>query len=284
MNGFINLYKPSGMSSAYALTLIKRRFKGEKIGHMGTLDPLASGVLPVAFGKSTRLFDYLLDKTKIYKANFTFSYETDTLDRGGKIIKENGLIPTQSEIEGVLPSLTGSVEQLPPIYSAKNVNGKRSYELARQGIEVELKPKTVYIKDIKLTQKIDETTYEFIIECKGGTYIRSICRDLAYNLNTYATMTSLERLESGIFTKENSFTLEEIIDNFDLDKMLISPDTVVSFKTINLSNKKFDDVINGRLCILDLPDGDYKVYGKNQFLGIGKIEDNNLKIKAFIKD
>ncbi len=283
MNGFINLYKPSGMSSAYALSLIKKKFKGEKMGHMGTLDPLASGVLPIAFGKSTRLFDFLLEKNKIYKALFTFGYETDTLDRGGKIVKENGVIPTLKEIESVLPNLIGSIEQLPPIYSAKNVNGKRSYELARKGIEVELKPKTVFIKDIKLTRQVSCDTYEFVIECKGGTYIRSICRDMAFALNTYATMTALERLESGIFTKENSFTLEEIINNFDKDKMLILPDTVVNLETVNLSKKKFSDVINGRLCLLDLADGFYKVYGENQFIGIGKIVDNNLKIKAFIR-
>ncbi len=283
MNGFINLYKPSGMSSAYALGLVKKRFKGEKMGHMGTLDPLASGVLPIAFGKSTRLFDFLLEKNKVYKENFTFGYETDTLYRGGKIVKENGSIPTLKEIESVLGSLIGSVEQLPPIYSAKNVNGKRSYELARSGIEVKLKPKTVFIKDIKLTCQVDSNTYEFIIECKGGTYIRSICRDIAYALNTYATMTALERLESGIFTKENSFTLEEIVDNFSEEKMLIAPDTVVSLDNINLTKKQTEDVINGRVCSLILSDGFYKVYGNNEFIGIGKITDNNLKIKAFIR-
>ena len=148
MNGFLNVYKPSGMSSAYALNLIKKRFKGEKMGHMGTLDPLASGVLPVAFGKSTRLFDYLLDKDKVYKAEFTFGYETDTLDRGGVVIKDNGKLPTESDIISVLPSLVGEVMQMPPIYSAKNVNGKRSYELARLGVEVELKPKKVTITSI----------------------------------------------------------------------------------------------------------------------------------------
>ncbi len=284
MNGFINLYKPSGMSSAYALGIIKKRFRGEKMGHMGTLDPLASGVLPIAFGKSTRLFDFLLEKNKIYKANFTFGYETDTLDRGGKIVKDNGSIPTLKEVESVLGSLIGNVEQLPPIYSAKNVNGKRSYELARSGVEVKLKPKMVFINDVKLTRQVDSDTFEFIIECKGGTYIRSICRDLAYALNTYATMTALERLESGIFTKENSFTLEEIVENFNEEKMLIAPDAVVSLDTINLTKKQTDDIINGRACPLILSDGFYKVYGNREFIGIGKIAENNLKIKAFIKD
>ncbi len=284
MNGFINFYKPSGMSSAYALNLIKKRFRGEKMGHMGTLDPLASGVLPVAFGKSTRLFDFLLDKTKVYIAEFTFSYETDTLDRGGKVVKEGGSLPLKNEIVKVLPSLVGEVEQIPPIYSAKNINGKRSYELARQGIEVELKSKKVSIKKIQILEQISPNTFKFLIECKGGTYIRSICRDMAYSLNTYATMTALERVESGVFNKDNSFTLEEIIESFNEEKMLIKPDNVVNFDIINLSDLNTDNIINGRDFFLQKNNGVYRVYGKSEFIGIGVLENNSLKIKAYIKD
>ena len=156
MNGFINYYKPSGISSAYAINRIKKLFKGDKIGPMGTLDPLAEGVLPIAIGKSTRLFDYLLDKEKIYIAEFTFGYETDTLDRGGKVIKEGGLVPTVDEVLKVIPTLVGKVDQLPPLYSAKNVGGERSYDLARRGIEVELKPKTVEIDAIEYLGKNGE--------------------------------------------------------------------------------------------------------------------------------
>ena len=284
MNGFLNVYKPSGMSSAYALNLIKKRFKGEKMGHMGTLDPLASGVLPVAFGKSTRLFDYLLDKDKVYKAEFTFGYETDTLDRGGVVIKDNEKLPTESDIVSVLPSLIGEVMQMPPIYSAKNVNGMRSYELARLGVEVELKPKKVTITSIDFIEKSGENSYVFLIKCKGGTYIRSICRDLAYALNTYGTMTALERLQSGIFVKENAYSIEDITDNFDEEKMLIKPDSVLSLEKILLNEKRTDDIINGRLFTLDLPDGFYSVYGDCGFIGVGKITDKILKIKAYIKD
>lgn len=254
------------------------------MGHMGTLDPLASGVLPVAFGKATRLFDYLLEKDKVYKAEFTFGYETDTLDRGGVIVKENGYLPSIEEITNVLSSLTGEVEQLPPIYSAKNVNGKRSYELARQGIEVELKPKKVVITSIDFIEKSGENSYVFLIKCKGGTYIRSICRDLAYKLNTFATMTALERLQSGIFTLENAFSIEDIVDNFSEEKMLIKPDSVLTFEKINLSNRRTDDILNGRLFTLDMDDGFYSVYGRNEFIGVGKIEDKTLKIKAYIKE
>ncbi len=284
MNGFLNLYKPSGMSSAYALNLIKKQFKGIKMGHMGTLDPLASGVLPVAFGKSTRLFDFLLDKDKTYIACFTFGYETDTLDRGGKIIKQTDFIPTEQDIKGVLPNLIGEINQLPPVYSAKNVNGKRSYELAREGVEVDLKPKRVVISNVELIEQIDKSTFKFIIKCKGGTYIRSICRDLAYLLNTTATMTALERTESGVFTKENAFSLEEISNNFNNKKMLIAPDEVINFPTINLNPKQTLDILNGRYFLVDNKEGIYKVYGENEFIGVGIVKDKLLKIKAFIKD
>ena len=174
MNGFINIFKPSGITSAYALTKIKKAFKGEKIGHMGTLDPLASGVLPVGIGKCNRLFNYLLDKDKVYKAEFTFGYETDTLDSDGKIIQESKVVPSKEEILKVLPSLVGEVMQIPPSYSAKNVDGKRSYQLARQGIQVELPPKKVVISKIELDDVISDKTFAFTIYCKGGTYIRSI--------------------------------------------------------------------------------------------------------------
>ncbi len=284
MNGFLNFYKPSGMSSAYALNLIKKRFRGEKMGHMGTLDPLASGVLPVAFGKATRLFDYLLEKDKVYKAEFTFGYETDTLDRGGTVVKSNGYMPSVQEITAVLSSLTGEVEQLPPVYSAKNINGQRSYELARKGIDVDLKPKKVVITSIDFLEKSGENSYVFLIKCKGGTYIRSICRDLAYKLNTFATMTALERLQSGIFTLENAFSIEDIVDNFSEEKMLIKPDSVLTFEKINLSNRRTDDILNGRLFTLDMDDGFYSVYGRNEFIGVGKIEDKILKIKSYLKD
>ena len=161
MNGFINLYKPSGITSAYALNIIKKKFRGVKLGHMGTLDPLACGILPIAFGKSTRLFDFLLEKEKIYNAVFEFSYETDTLDVTGTITKSGGKIPTKEEILSVLPKLIGEVDQVPPSYSAKNVNGKRSYELARKGISVELPSKKVVIHNIELVKEVKNGSFLF---------------------------------------------------------------------------------------------------------------------------
>ncbi len=284
MNGFINLFKPSDMSSAYALNLIKKRFKGQKLGHMGTLDPLASGVLPVAFGKSTRLFDYLLDKVKVYKAVFTFGYETDTLDRGGQIVNQSKNIPSEEEILSKLNSLIGEVMQLPPKYSAKNVAGKRGYELARQGIDFELKPKKVVILNISLTKKLTSESYEFLIECKGGTYIRSICRDLAYSLNTFATMTALERLKSGSFTKENAYSLEDIINNFDEEKMLIMPQDILDLPKLYLNLEEEGHLLNGRKFFISSPNGNFAVYGNSGFIGIGEVTENKLNLKAYIKD
>lgn len=285
MNGFINLYKPSGMTSAYALNKIKKLIgKKVKCGHMGTLDPMASGVLPVAIGKCTRLFDYLLDKDKKYVATFTFGYETDTLDAEGVVVKDGGKIPTQEEIVSASKSLIGEIDQIPPAYSAKNVGGTRSYVLARQGISVELKAKKVVITDIQVEKTDKENAYIFWIECKGGTYIRSICRDVAYALNTYATMTSLSRRKSGLFTIENAVLLEDINDILDIEKSLIKPEKVVNLTPLNLVESKYNDLINGRRCYIKEADGLYNVFYNDEYVGVGEILKNNLTMKAYVKD
>jgi tRNA pseudouridine55 synthase len=210
MKGFINIIKPQGMSSAYAVGAVKRKFN-MPCGHMGTLDPMASGVLPVGLGKATRLFDYLLDKKKTYVATFRFGVLTDTLDTTGTVTATCDKIPTSDEILSVLPRFVGEIEQVPPLYSAKCVDGKRGYQLARQGVDFKLPAKKVTILNIELLGQKGEADFDFKIECKGGTYIRSICRDLAYSLSTYATMTSLEREKSGCFTKDNAFSLANTI-------------------------------------------------------------------------
>ena len=159
MNGFLNLYKPKGVSSAYVLNAVKRSIRGEVVGHMGTLDPLASGVLPVAIGKSTRLFDYLLDKTKVYVAHFTFGYQTDTLDLEGAVEKTSEFIPDIERVKQESKKLVGEIMQIPPVYSAKCVNGKRSYELARKGEKVDLPAKKVTINSIDVLEQISKAEF-----------------------------------------------------------------------------------------------------------------------------
>ena len=177
--GFINVDKPSGIVSSTVVNKIKW-LSGVPCGHMGTLDPLASGVLPVGVGNATRLFDYFLEKQKEYIAEFTFGVESDTLDSTGNLIR-GGHVPDEREIEAVLPAFFGDIMQMPPKYSAKNVNGRRGYELARAGIEFELQPKKVHIYGMECLGKAEgkEDTFRIKIRCGGGTYIRSIARDVA---------------------------------------------------------------------------------------------------------
>ena len=284
MNGFLNLYKPKGVSSAFVLNQIKRSVRGETVGHMGTLDPLASGVLPVAIGKSARLFDYLLDKSKTYVADFAFGYETDTLDLEGKVIRTSPVIPTEEEIARVLPSLCGDVDQIPPLFSAKCVNGKRGYELARKGKEFTLPPKRVRIEKIELLGRTEENKYRFLIVCGGGTYIRSIVRDIGEALGSCATMTDLVRRSSGIFDIDSSVTAERFANAEDKKSLLIPPDEVVSFPKIELTEREAERLFNGLYDRFSFPDGIYRVYEPNAFYGVGILTDGKLKVKAYIRD
>lgn len=284
MNGFLNLYKPKGVSSAFVLNQIKRSVRGETVGHMGTLDPLASGVLPVAIGKSARLFDYLLDKSKTYVADFAFGYETDTLDLEGKVIRTSPVIPTEEEIARVLPSLCGDVDQIPPLFSAKCVNGKRGYELARKGKEFTLPPKRVRIEKIELLGRTEENKYRFLIVCGGGTYIRSIARDIGEALGSCATMTDLVRRSSGIFDIDSSVTAERFANAEDKKSLLIPPDEVVSFPKIELTEREAERLFNGLYDRFSFPDGIYRVYEPNAFYGVGILTDGKLKVKAYIRD
>lgn len=284
MNGFLNLYKPKGVSSAFVLNQIKRSVRGETVGHMGTLDPLASGVLPVAIGKSARLFDFLLDKSKTYVADFAFGYETDTLDLEGKVIRTSPVIPTEEEIARVLPSLCGDVDQIPPLFSAKCVNGKRGYELARKGKEFSLPPKRVHIEKIELLGQTEENKYRFLIVCGGGTYIRSIARDIGEALGSCATMTDLVRRSSGIFDMDSSVTAERFANAEDKKSLLIPPDEVVSFPKLELTEREAERLFNGLYDRFSFPDGIYRVYEPNAFYGVGILTDGKLKVKAYIRD
>lgn len=284
MNGFLNLYKPKGVSSAFVLNQIKRSVRGETVGHMGTLDPLASGVLPVAIGKSARLFDFLLDKSKTYVADFAFGYETDTLDLEGKVIRTSPVIPTEEEIARVLPSLCGDVDQIPPLFSAKCVNGKRGYELARKGKEFTLPPKRVRIEKIELLGRTEENKYRFLIVCGGGTYIRSIARDIGEALGSCATMTDLVRRSSGIFDMDSSVTAERFANAEDKKSLLIPPDEVVSFPKLELTEREAERLFNGLYDRFSFPDGIYRVCEPNAFYGVGILTDGKLKVKAYIRD
>lgn len=209
-NAIINLNKPTGMSSFLAVKKVARLLGVKKAGHMGTLDPYGCGVLLVGVNKGTKLFDEYLKKIKTYIAVFHFGYETDTLDSEGQIINENICNVSKEEIEKSLEKFIGKQNQMPPLYSAKKINGKKACDVARAGGQLELKPKEIEIFDIKLLRDLGDNNFQFSITCSAGTYIRSICRDLAYTLSTYGTMVSIIRTKCGDFDIKNSCTLQDI--------------------------------------------------------------------------
>lgn len=269
MTGFINADKPAGLSSAREVARVKR-ISGMPCGHMGTLDPMASGVLPIALGKAARLFDYFLDKKKIYKATFLFGAESDTLDTTGDVRRNVGRVPTAEEIESKLKHITGAIEQIPPKYSAKNVGGKRAYELARSGAEFTLAPKKVQIYSVRLVSELGDGKYSFEIECGGGTYIRSIARDLAAMLETCAVMSALERVKSGVFTIENAVNIDDLTAE-NIKDYLIPTDSVLDFADFYPDAKQAKKLFNGLRAECGLCDGLYKLYGADGgFYGIAE--------------
>lgn len=279
MTGFINLNKAVGSSSAREVSVIKR-LTGQPCGHMGTLDPMASGVLPVGIGNACRLFDYFLTKRKTYLATFRFGEHFDTLDTTGQVISAGGRIPEREEIECVLPCLVGEVMQVPPKYSAKSIGGKRGYALARAGVDFELPPKRVSIYSIDLVARRSEDEYDFRIKCGGGTYVRSICRDMAEMLGTFAAMSALVREKSGPFAIENSVAAEQL-NSDNILQYIIPADSVLPFDSVHVADRTQFMLRNGMSVPTDLVDGTYKIYLENgQFYGLGAVADCRLKVKT----
>ena len=278
MLGFINVYKPSLMTSNAVLAKIKRQHGIKKIGHMGTLDPLAEGVLPIAIGNATRMFDYFLNKQKTYIATFEFGYETDTLDGQGEKIAETNVLPTKDEVLNVLSGFMGKQLQMPPKYSAKNVNGKRAYDLARAGVDFELNPKEIEIFNINLLEN-NGNTFVFEITCSSGTYIRSIGRDLGYKLNSLATMTKLIRTKSGKFELENTLSLDDVLSG-NVEEKLVSISQVFDYDEVNLDDVNVTKLKNGMTINYFANDGFVFVVNNQHLIGVGEIKNNKIKLKT----
>lgn len=283
MLGFINVYKPVGMTSNAIVQRIKKRFHIKKIGHMGTLDPMACGVLPIAIGKATRLFDYSLDKTKRYTAIFDFGYTTDTLDTTGIETNRHDINIDDNSLRSMCNELLGENDQVPPNFSAKNINGKRAYDLAREGISFELKPKTITIYKLELIEKIDRNRYKFDIICSSGTYIRAIARDLAVKLNTYGCMSYLERTESGVFNLDNASFLDTILENENLNQFIISPlDVFQNFEKCEISKNEFEDLNNGKQVLHEPFNRETFIIFQNKIVGVAKSNLNYIKLSTYL--
>ena len=283
MLGFININKDKGVSSGFVVNKIKHFFKC-KCGHMGTLDPLASGVLPIGLGQATRLFDALLQKNKKYVAEFDFAYSTPSFDLETEPDNYSSYIPTKAQIEEACQKFIGDIKQVPPLYSAICVDGVRSYKLARTGQTVELSAKDVTIHSIKVLEKLTDSKFKFEIDCSSGTYIRSIVRDIALELGVCGTMTNLTRAESGYFSLENSVTLEELFASSTPEKYIIKPDLVLNYDSIVLDEINATRLINGLDCKVNNKDGVYKVYNGEEFWGVGNVNSGIVKMSAFVRD
>lgn len=276
-NGIILLNKPAGISSNSAVNKVKHLLCAKKAGHLGTLDVLGEGLLPITINKATKLFDYFLQKDKTYITVFKFGQTSPTLDMEGPLSEEDKNLDLQSaDIEKVLGKFIGVQNQMPPIYSAKKINGKKAYALAREGVDVKLKPKQIEIYKFKLLRKIAKNTFEFEIDCSSGTFIRSLCRDLAQELSTYGVMQRIIRTRCGKFELNNAYTFKDIEDgNFTL----INPDVLFDEPRFDLEERQFEKVQNGGN--IQIPEGQFKIYYNNQFLGLG--QSKNQKFKMLVR-
>ena len=281
MNGFVVLDKSEGMTSFRASAILRRVYNEKKTGHTGTLDPMATGVLPVALGKATRFIDFLPDSDKAYTARFKLGIITDTLDITGTVLEEREVNAKKEDIEALLPSFTGEIFQLPPMYSAISVNGVRLYELARKGIEIEREKRKITIYSLSLRDTETEGEYELDVSCSKGTYIRTLIADMGEKLGCGAVMTALRR------TLSNGFTIEEAVTEEELhslgEKAVRSIDApFMCFPDVRVSEKQAKRFSNGGELSADRLHREiypslYRVYGPDgEFLGLGEVKSDDL--------
>lgn len=280
MNGIINIYKEKGYTSFDVVAILRKKLGIKKVGHTGTLDPEAEGVLPVCIGKATKVADYITDTTKIYRATMTLGTETDTQDHTGEIISQKEVTSTQKEIEEAVNSFIGDYKQIPPMYSALKVNGKRLYELARQGKTVERKARDIYIYNIDII-KIEGNNIDMEVECSKGTYIRTLCADIGAKLGCGAHMSKLVRTKSSMFHIESSLKLSDIdyyIENNRLNEIITYVDEIFTNYSKVIIDSRFDKFLyNGNKLKKEHIKGNkdiaeqtkYRIYDENNnFIGI----------------
>ncbi len=248
MNGWINIFKPKGFTSTYCLNVIKSKFKIKKLGHAGTLDPLAEGILPVAIGEATKSIPYLADVKKTYFFEAVWGKETSTLDAEGEIVHSSSVIPKQEDIQNILKSFVGVINQVPPKFSAKKIKGVRCYNLARNNLPFDLKSQKVEITNIKIVSHGEGKT-SFIANCGSGTYIRSLIRDIAYRLNTFGYASKIVRRRYGLFSIKGSLNVDFIVKNVakeELQKYLLEINRVlIHIPSIKLEDKRIKLIKNG---------------------------------------
>lgn len=278
MDGLILINKQKGFTSHDVVNVIIKKLNTKKVGHTGTLDPNATGVLPILVGKATKISKYLMEHDKTYIATIKLGEKTDTGDSEGQVIEEKS-IPAdlkKEDINNALQNFFGKQKQVPPMYSAIKINGKKLYEYAREGKEVKLEAREIEIYKIELLE-YQNNKIKFEVECSKGTYIRTLCEDIAKKLGTVGYMEELQRTKVNNFRIEDSILLDDItLEN--AEKNMIKIEEVFKEKeTIELDNKKLELFLNGVKLTYNLPNSIYRIYNNEQFIGIGVIENKLLK-------
>ena len=278
MDGIIVINKEKEYTSHDVVAKLKKKLNISKVGHTGTLDPNATGVLPILIGKGTKFSKYLINHDKIYEVQLELGKKTDTADIEGKVIEEKKVDEKyiKENLLQVLASFVGKQEQIPPMYSAIKKNGKKLYEYARAGEKVELEARKIEIYKIDLN-KYDKNIISFVVSCSKGTYIRSLCEDIAEKLNTVGYMKNLKRLQVGEFNIKDAVYIDKI-DLKNVNEHLITLEELLKeTPCLNLGEKKLKLFLNGVQLTANNIDGLYKIYVANKFIGTGTIKKGLLK-------
>ncbi|APF23812.1 tRNA pseudouridine(55) synthase TruB [Clostridium butyricum] len=290
MNGILNVYKNRGMSSFDVVRKIKFLAHEKKVGHTGTLDPEATGVLPVALGKATKIIDYIMNSSKAYEVKLILGKKTTTYDLEGEVVSEKDVSHIkEEEAMDVVLSFIGEIDQIPPMYSALKKNGVRLYDLARQGIEVEREARRITIHDIT-DIKIELPYISMTVYCSKGTYIRSLCYDIGEKLNVGATMTMLNRSATSVFRQEDSINIEDLTEENIENHLITIEEALRDFPKLTVESSFTKLLVNGvnvfdkRLTNEKRTQGVlYRVYdNEGLFIGLGKQEDRGFKIEKLL--
>ncbi len=283
VTGILNVYKPKGITSHNVVSFVRKQLNMKRIGHTGTLDPAATGVLPVLLGNATKLSDLIMADEKKYTARVVLGIVTDTDDTTGEVVEKREVSVTEEQLLDVVNNFVGEIEQIPPMYSAIKVEGQKLYQLARKGVEIERKPRKITVYNINVYD-FDGTSFMMDVHCGKGTYIRSLCRDIGEALGCGATMDTLERTMSGIFTKENAYTFEQIeqaVKTGIVNEMIMHPETVLGdFVKIDVNEENKAKIRNGiRLRPAQLSINEYcenqifRIYASGELMCLLKVKN-----------
>ena len=290
MNGVLNIFKNKGMPSFDVVSRVRKIAKEKKVGHTGTLDPEAEGVLPVCLGKGTKIIDYIMNSEKGYSVKFKLGIKTTTYDLEGEILEERDTsFLKEEEVKNVINSFKGEYLQVPPMFSALKKNGVRLYELARKGIEVEREGRNITIYNIE-NINIDLPYVSMDVTCSKGTYIRSLCYDIGEKLNVFATMTDLKRFKTSFFCEEDSININDLKEENIKEKLISIEDALKNYPKIYIEKGYTKLIVNGvrvgdKRFTKDFVENNvlYRVYGEDkEFLGLGKKNEEGFKMEKLL--